>query len=54
MSDTQSSREWVRLTVEEIDKITDREYGLTQFSPIYEAHRGFAYAIEAKIKDKNT
>jgi len=41
------------LTDEEIDRITDQQWGQDNHKPIYAAHRAYARAIEAKLKEKN-
>jgi hypothetical protein len=47
-------REWVSLTDEEIDSVTDAQWAANNHKPIYAAHRASARAIEAKLKEKNT
>lgn len=47
-------REWQGLTDEEIDKVTDSQWSRNNHKPIYAAHRAYARAIEAKLKEKNT
>ena len=42
------------LTDEEIDAVTDSQWAKGVNKPIYAAHRAYARAIEAKLKEKNT
>ena len=42
------------LTDEEIDAVTDSQWAKGVNKPIYAAHRTYARAIEAKLKEKNT
>ena len=44
-------REWVGLTDEEVNVIIDKEIG---FNSCWGVEEGFARAIEAKLKEKNT
>lgn len=46
-------REWVGLTDEEIDRVTDAQWARGNNKPIYAAHRAYARAIEAALKEKN-
>ncbi len=41
-----AQRQWVGLTDEEIDKITDAQWAQNNNKPIYAAHRAYARAIE--------
>ena len=41
------------LTDEEIDRVTDQQWAQNNHKPIYAAHRAYARAIEAKLKEKN-
>ena len=50
----QTQRTWVGLTDEEIDRVTDAQWAKGANKPIYAAHRAYARAIEAKLKEKNT
>jgi len=50
---TPPQRQWVGLTDAEMDAVTDAQWGSRGDKPIYAAHRAFARAIEAKLKDKN-
>ena len=45
---------WVGLTDEEIDEVTDAQWANNGNKPIYAAHRAYARAIEAKLKELNT
>jgi len=47
-------RTWVGLTDEEIDAVTDSQWAKGVNKPIYAAHRAYARAIEAKLKERNT
>jgi hypothetical protein len=44
-------REWVDLTDEEVDIVINKEIG---FNSCWGVEEGFARAIEAKLKEKNT
>ena len=46
-------RTWQGLTDEEIDAVTDLQWAKGVNKPIYAAHRAYARAIEAKLKEKN-
>ena len=48
-----SARKWVGLTDEEIDRVTDLQWAANNNKPVYAAHRAYARAIEAKLKEKN-
>ena len=50
----QPQRTWVGLTDEEIDAVTDSQWAKGVNKPIYAAHRAYARAIEAKLKERNT
>ena len=45
---------WVGLTDDEIDRVTDAQWGKGVNKPIYAAHRAYARAIEQALKEKNT
>lgn len=45
---------WVEITDDDIDRITDAEWATNNHKPIYAAHRAYARAIAAMIKEKNT
>ena len=47
-------RTWVNLTDDEIDRVTDAQWGKNVNKPIYAAHRAYARAVEAASKEKNT
>ena len=47
-------RTWIGLTDEEIDAVTDSQWAKGVNKPIYAAHRAYARAIEAKLKERNT
>ncbi len=49
-----SKRPWVGLTDDEIDRVTDAQWGKNVNKPIYAAHRAYARAVEAASKEKNT
>jgi hypothetical protein len=49
-----AQRQWVGLTDEEIDEVTDAQWANNGNKPIYAAHRAYARAIEAKLKELNT
>ncbi len=49
-----AQRTWVGLTDEEIDRVTDAQWAKGANKPIYAAHRAYARAIEAKLKELNT
>ena len=46
--------QWVGLTDEDIDRVTDQQWAANNNKPIYAAHRAYARAIEAALKGKNT
>lgn len=48
-----AQRQWVGLTDEEIDRVTDTQWANNFNKPIYASHRAYARAIEAKLKEKN-
>jgi uncharacterized damage-inducible protein DinB len=50
---TVTKKEWIGLTDEEIDEVTDAQWANNGNKPIYAAHRAYARAIEAKLKEKN-
>ena len=50
----QPQRTWVGLTDEQIDAVTDAQWAKGVNKPIYAAHRAYARAIEAKLKELNT
>ena len=47
-------RPWVGLTDEQIDAVTDAQWAKGVNKPIYAAHRAYARAIEAKLREKNS
>ena len=49
-----TKRKWVDLTDDEIDRVTDAQWGKNVNKPIYAAHRAYARAVEAASKEKNT
>jgi len=49
-----AQRTWVGLTDEEIDRVTDAQWAKGANKPIYAAHRAYARAVEAKLREKNT
>ena len=49
-----TKRKWVDLTDDEIDRVTDAQWGKNVNKPIYAAHRAYARAVEAASKGKNT
>jgi len=49
-----TERKWVDLTDDEIDRVTDAQWGKNVNKPIYAAHRAYARAVEAASKEKNT
>jgi hypothetical protein len=49
-----AQRTWVGLADEEIDAVTDSQWAKGVNKPIYAAHRAYARAIEAKLKERNT
>jgi hypothetical protein len=49
-----AERKWVDLTDDEIDRVTDAQWGKGVNKPIYAAHRAYARAVEAASKEKNT
>ena len=50
---TPPQRTWVGLTDDEIDRVTDAQWGKGVNKPIYAAHRAYARAIEQALKEKN-
>ena len=50
---TVTKKEWIGLTDEEIDEVTDAQWANNGNKPIYAAHRAYARAIEAKSKEQN-
>jgi len=46
-------REWVELTDDDIDRVTDAQWARSHDKPIYAAHRAYARAIAAVIKEMN-
>ena len=50
----QPAAQWVGLTDEEIDRVTDQQWAANNNKPVYAAHRAYARAIEAALKEKNT
>ena len=44
---------WQGLTDDEIDRVTDQQWATNNNKPIYAAHKAYARAIEAKLKEKN-
>ncbi len=55
VDDLKLSRQlWIELTDDEIDRVTDTQSASNNHKPIYAAHRAFARAVEAKLKEKNT
>ncbi len=55
VDDLKLSRQlWIELTDDEIDRVTDTQWASNNHKPIYAAHRAFARAVEAKLKEKNT
>jgi uncharacterized damage-inducible protein DinB len=50
---TVTKKEWVELTDETIDAVTDAQWANNRNKPIYAAHRAYARAIEAKLKEQN-
>ena len=49
-----AKRSWVGLTDEEIDRVTDQQWAKNNNKPLYAAHRAYARAIEAVLREKNT
>ena len=45
---------WLELTDDDIDRVTDAQWARNNDKPIYAAHRAYARAIAAVIKEKNT
>jgi hypothetical protein len=53
LAESRRERQWVGLTDEEIDEVTDAQWANNGNKPIYAAHRAYARAIEAKSKEQN-
>jgi hypothetical protein len=51
---TPPQRPWVEPTDDDIDRVTDAQWTRNIDKPIYAAHRAYARAIAAVIKEKNT
>ena len=46
--------QWVGLTDEDIDRVTDQQWAANNNKPVYAAHRAYARAIEAALMEKNS
>ena len=48
------AREWKGMTDDDIDRVTDQQWAANNNKPVYAAHRAYARAIEAALKEKNS
>ena len=53
IDELRAQRQWKSLTDDEIDRVTDQQWATNNNKPIYAAHKAYARAIEAKLKEKN-
>jgi hypothetical protein len=51
--EAEQRKPWVELTDEDIDAVTDAQWTKGVNMPIYAAHRAYARAVEAKLREKN-